>query len=70
MVKQHRYSLIGEQIKNLSALCAELKNRGIEFVQPEQEYRPGVRIAMVKDPDENLLEFVELRLRVLIYEWS
>ncbi len=46
-------------VKNLSAICAELKNKGIEFAVPEQEVRPGVRIAMVKDPDGNIVEFVE-----------
>ena len=46
-------------IKNLSELCKELQSRGIEFVVPEKELRPGVRIAMVKDPDGNIVEFVE-----------
>jgi catechol 2,3-dioxygenase-like lactoylglutathione lyase family enzyme len=46
-------------IKNLSTLCEELRTKGIEFVVPEKEMRPGVRIAMVKDPDGNIVEFVE-----------
>jgi catechol 2,3-dioxygenase-like lactoylglutathione lyase family enzyme len=46
-------------IKNLSEICAELKRKGIEFALPEKELRPGVRIAMVKDPDGNIVEFVE-----------
>jgi catechol 2,3-dioxygenase-like lactoylglutathione lyase family enzyme len=46
-------------IENLSELCAELKNNGIEFTLPEKVLRPGVRIAMVKDPDGNIVEFVE-----------
>ena len=46
-------------IKNLSQLCAELKNTKIEFTLPETEILPGVRIAMVKDPDGNIVEFVE-----------
>ena len=46
-------------IKNLSRFCAELKNTEIEFTLPETEIRPGVRIAMVKDPDGNIVEFVE-----------
>ena len=48
-------------IKNLSTLCTELQNKGIEFVVAEKEARPGVRIAMVKDPDGNIVEFVERR---------
>jgi len=46
-------------IKNLSKLCTELQSKGIEFVVLEKELRPGVRIAMVKDPDGNIVEFVE-----------
>jgi catechol 2,3-dioxygenase-like lactoylglutathione lyase family enzyme len=47
-------------IENLSELCKELEAGGVEFVVPEKEIRPGVRIAMVEDPDENIVEFVEL----------
>jgi catechol 2,3-dioxygenase-like lactoylglutathione lyase family enzyme len=36
-----------------------MKRKGIEFALPEKELRPGVRIAMVKDPDGNIVEFVE-----------
>jgi catechol 2,3-dioxygenase-like lactoylglutathione lyase family enzyme len=46
-------------VKNLSKLCTELQKKGIEFVVTEEEARPGVRIAMVKDPDGNIVEFVE-----------
>ena len=46
-------------IENLSELCDDLKKIGIEFTVPEREIRPGVRIAMVKDPDGNIVEFVE-----------
>ena len=46
-------------IENLSQLCSDLKNMGIELALPETTIRPGVRIAMVKDPDGNIVEFVE-----------
>lgn len=46
-------------IENLTELCSDLKNTGIEFAMPETTIRPGVRIAMVKDPDGNIVEFVE-----------
>ena len=46
-------------IENLSELCADLQKIGIEFNVLEREMRPGVRIAMVKDPDGNVVEFVE-----------
>jgi catechol 2,3-dioxygenase-like lactoylglutathione lyase family enzyme len=46
-------------IRDLTGLCAELKGKGVEFTIPETQIRPGTRIAMVKDPDGNILEFVE-----------
>jgi len=46
-------------IRDLTGLCNELQSKGIEFFLPEKEIRPGVRIAMVKDPDGNVVEFVE-----------
>jgi catechol 2,3-dioxygenase-like lactoylglutathione lyase family enzyme len=47
-------------VKNLSEICRELQKIGIEFTIPEREIRPGVSIAMVKDPDGNIVEFVQL----------
>jgi len=57
--KQLGFRYVTFVIKNLSELCAELKGKGIEFALPEREVRPGVRVAMVKDPDGNIVEFVE-----------
>jgi len=57
--KQLGFRYVTFVIKNLSELCKDLKNKGIEFAVPEKEVRPGVRIAMVKDPDGNIVEFVE-----------
>lgn len=57
--KQLGFRYVTFVIKNLSELCAELQKSGIEFTVPEKELRPGVRIAMVKDPDGNIVEFVE-----------
>ena len=57
--KQLGFRYVTFVVKNLSEICAELKKKGIEFAEPEQEVRPGVRIAMVKDPDGNIVEFVE-----------
>ncbi|MCJ7494788.1 MAG: VOC family protein [Deltaproteobacteria bacterium] len=56
--KQLGFRYVTFVIKNLSELCAELKGKGIEFALPEKEVRPGVRVAMVKDPDGNIVEFV------------
>ena len=49
-------------VKNLSNLCTELQNKGVEFFRPEKEVRPGVRMAMVKDPDGNIVELVEKKV--------
>jgi catechol 2,3-dioxygenase-like lactoylglutathione lyase family enzyme len=46
-------------IKNLSAVCGKLQEKGVAFEIPEKEVRPGTKIAMVRDPDGNIVEFVE-----------
>jgi catechol 2,3-dioxygenase-like lactoylglutathione lyase family enzyme len=46
-------------IQDLREVCKDLQSKGIELFLPEKEIRPGVRIAMVKDPDGNIVEFVE-----------
>ena len=57
--KQLGFRYVTFVIENLSQLCDDLKKNNIEFTVPEREIRPGVRIAMVKDPDGNIVEFVE-----------
>lgn len=57
--KQIGFRYVTFVIENLSELCKDLQKSGIEFTLPEKEIRPGVRIAMVKDPDGNVVEFVE-----------
>src|SRR5262249_44220487 len=46
-------------IRDLSGVCAVLKEKGVEFTMPETQVLPDMRIAMVKDPDGNIIEFVE-----------
>ncbi len=46
-------------IENLTDVCDLLKDKDVEFVMDVTELRPGVTIAMVKDPDENIVEFVQ-----------
>ena len=53
------YRYITFRIQNLSEICQRLEREGVEFEIPEQEILPGVHIAMVKDPDGNLVEFVQ-----------
>ena len=57
--RQMGYRSVAFCITNLSHVCAELRRKGVEFEVEEREARPGVRIAMVKDPDGNIVEFVE-----------
>jgi len=47
------------QISNISDVCAKLTEKGVKFSIPETELMPGLRIAMVKDPDGNTVEFVQ-----------
>ena len=46
-------------IHDLSRVCRALEERGVEFTVAETQVLPGMRIAMVKDPDGNIIEFVE-----------
>jgi catechol 2,3-dioxygenase-like lactoylglutathione lyase family enzyme len=57
--KQLGFRYVTFVIKNLTELCADLKGKNVEFSLPETQIRPGTRIAMVKDPDGNIVEFVE-----------
>lgn len=57
--KQLGFRYVTFVIKDLSGVCTDLRNHGVEFTIPEKEFRPGVRIAMVKDPDGNIVELVE-----------
>lgn len=47
-------------IQNLDEVCAKLAALGVAFEIEPREIRPGVRIAMVHDPDGNVVEFVQL----------
>lgn len=47
------------QITNIDEVCAACEAAGIAFDIPRQELMPGVTIAMVRDPDGNVVEFVQ-----------
>ncbi len=47
------------QVSNISEICDKCKANGVEFAIEEKELLPGVRIAMVRDPDGNVVEFVQ-----------
>jgi glyoxylase I family protein len=46
-------------VKNLEDLVAECRENRVKVMVPVTEARPGVRIAIVLDPDANLVEFVQ-----------
>jgi catechol 2,3-dioxygenase-like lactoylglutathione lyase family enzyme len=47
------------QITNIDEVCAACEAAGVTFDIPRQELMPGVTIAMVRDPDGNVVEFVQ-----------
>jgi catechol 2,3-dioxygenase-like lactoylglutathione lyase family enzyme len=47
------------QISNIDEVCAACEKAGVAFELPKQELMPGVTIAMVRDPDGNVVEFVQ-----------
>ena len=46
-------------ISNLDEVVAKLASQNVPFEIPKTEIRPGVTVAMVRDPAGNVLEFVE-----------
>ncbi len=46
-------------VTNLDAVCQLMEAENIEFTRAKTEIAPGTTIAMVKDPDGNIVEFVE-----------
>jgi catechol 2,3-dioxygenase-like lactoylglutathione lyase family enzyme len=47
------------QITNIDEICSDCERAGITFELEKQELMPGVTIAMVLDPDGNVVEFVQ-----------
>ncbi|MBI3993525.1 MAG: VOC family protein [Candidatus Lambdaproteobacteria bacterium] len=46
-------------VTNLDEICADCEAQGYHFEFPKKSLRPGVTIAMVRDPDGNVVEFVQ-----------
>ena len=46
-------------MSNISELVAACTKAGRNVVVPEREIRPGIRIAIVEDPDGNWVEFLQ-----------
>jgi catechol 2,3-dioxygenase-like lactoylglutathione lyase family enzyme len=48
-------------VKDLDAVVTALEGYGRHFTIPPREIRPGVRIAILPDPDGNMVELLENR---------
>jgi glyoxylase I family protein len=59
MAAQIGFRYVTFPVTNISEICAALKEKGVKFSVPETELMPGLKIAMVKDPDGNTVEFVQ-----------
>jgi glyoxylase I family protein len=46
-------------VPDIRALIAQLESKGVRPTVPVTEFRPGVTIAMVTDPDGNTVEFLQ-----------
>jgi lactoylglutathione lyase len=49
----------GLEVKNIDAVCAELKSKGAVFSREPVTIRPGTRIAFVAGPDGASIELLE-----------
>jgi len=50
---------LGLRVKNIDAVCDELKAKGAEFTVEPKTIRPGVRIAFVRGPQNVLVEILD-----------
>ncbi len=50
---------MGLRVRNIDAVCAELRAKGAEFTVEPKTIRPGVRIAFVKGPQNVLIELLD-----------
>lgn len=59
LIAQLGFRYLTFQIANIDEVCAACERAGVAFEIPKQELMPGVTIAMVRDPDGNVVEFVQ-----------
>jgi lactoylglutathione lyase len=50
---------LGLRVRDIDAVCAELKAKGAEFTVEPKTIRPGVRIAFVRGPQDVLIEILD-----------
>lgn len=46
-------------VRDLPGIVKHLESKGLTFVVPPREARPGVTIAMIEDPEGNTVELLE-----------
>lgn len=59
LTKQLGFRYLTFQVTNIDEVCAACEQAGAVFEIPKMELMPGVVIAMVRDPDGNVVEFVQ-----------
>ena len=59
LAEQLGFRYVTFPVTNISEICETLKEKAVAFAIPETELMPGVRIAMIEDPDGNIVEFVQ-----------
>ena len=57
--QQLGFRYITFRVQNIAEVCDRLEREGVEFTIRNTELLPGVHVAMVKDPDGNIVEFVQ-----------
>ena len=50
---------LGLRVRDIDAVCEELKAKGAEFTVEPKTIRPGVRIAFVRGPQNVLIELLD-----------
>jgi lactoylglutathione lyase len=55
----HGLDHFGLQVRDIDAVCAELKSKGAVFSREPVTIRPGTRIAFVTGPDDVSIELLE-----------
>jgi catechol 2,3-dioxygenase-like lactoylglutathione lyase family enzyme len=57
--KQLGIRFLSFTIRDLGRVCAVLEQSGVELTMPATQVLPDTRVAMIKDPDGNIIELVE-----------
>jgi catechol 2,3-dioxygenase-like lactoylglutathione lyase family enzyme len=47
-------------VKDIEGVVGELTAKGCQFAVPLREFRPGAKIAILPDPDGNMVELLEI----------